>query len=148
MHPVYEKALTDSRINANGIRETWLSTADVAKLVRGYLKREYPDVKFRVRSQSYSGGSSVCVTWPKDALDNMAMWRELQQFRFEDFDGMIDMASPIYRWLLPNGDLTLAEAAGTEGSRGTIAKRTGARPTADAILVRGGPSHVSGQPDF
>lgn len=46
------------------IREgDWLGPAQVAKLLRVHLKREFPGVKFSVRSESYSGGSSVRVEW-------------------------------------------------------------------------------------
>ena len=41
----------------------YISVAATAKLVRHALKREFPGVKFSVRSTSYSGGSSVRVGW-------------------------------------------------------------------------------------
>ena len=41
----------------------YLTTAETAKLVRERLKAEFPGVRFSVRSQSYSGGSSIHVGW-------------------------------------------------------------------------------------
>ena len=41
----------------------YVSVAETAKLVRQAVKQAFPDVKFSVRSTSYSGGSSVRVGW-------------------------------------------------------------------------------------
>lgn len=37
--------------------------AKCSKAIRLELKEKFPGVKFRVTSQSYSGGESVCVYW-------------------------------------------------------------------------------------
>lgn len=42
---------------------TYLSCADTARYVRKALKREFPGVKFSVRSKTYSGGASITVKW-------------------------------------------------------------------------------------
>ena len=41
----------------------YLSCAETAKLVRTALKKNFPGVKFSVRSSVYSGGASIDVSW-------------------------------------------------------------------------------------
>ncbi|MCK5548164.1 MAG: hypothetical protein KAI64_04065, partial [Thermoplasmata archaeon] len=41
----------------------WLPAKDVAKLVRGVLKKMFPETKFSVRTNTYSGGASIDVGW-------------------------------------------------------------------------------------
>jgi hypothetical protein len=41
----------------------WVPVAETAKTIRAALKAKFPGVKFSVRSQSYSMGSSVHVRW-------------------------------------------------------------------------------------
>lgn len=49
----------------NTVKEqlTYLTVAEVAKLVRRSLNEAFPGVKFSVRSKSYSGGASIRVKW-------------------------------------------------------------------------------------
>lgn len=71
---------------------TWIPTKDVAKLVRAYLRENYPGEKFSVRSDSYAGGSAVRVTTPKDWTheQNHALWDVLGPWGSAGFDGMTD----------------------------------------------------------
>lgn len=41
----------------------YVSCVDTAKLVRKALKEAFPDIKFRVKCSSYSGGASINVYW-------------------------------------------------------------------------------------
>lgn len=41
----------------------WLRTGEVSRNLRAVLKHEFPGVKFKVRSDSFSGGDSAKVTW-------------------------------------------------------------------------------------
>ena len=41
----------------------YIDVVDVAKLVRRSLKKNFPDIRFSVRSERYSGGASILVTW-------------------------------------------------------------------------------------
>ena len=41
----------------------YMPVAEVAKLIRAELKTAYPDIKFSVRSKSYSMGSSISIHW-------------------------------------------------------------------------------------
>ena len=68
----------------------YLSCAETAKLVRAALKKNFPRVKFSVRSSVYSGGASIDVSWvlgpTTREVDTVA-----GQFESADFDGSIDM---------------------------------------------------------
>lgn len=63
-----------------------------AKRIRKILKKEFPGVKFSVRSEKYSGGSSVYVSWTDgpmtEAVDSKIMF-----LKSASFDGMIDLES-------------------------------------------------------
>ena len=41
----------------------YISTTDTAKLIRAALKESFPGIKFSVKSDQYSGGSSIRVGW-------------------------------------------------------------------------------------
>lgn len=120
----------------------WLTTAEAAKLLRERLKRDFPGVKFSVRSESYSGGSSIRVRW-SGGPDWRAVQAVADQYQFAGFDGMIDMQYFTDRWLLPDGTLLFASTRGTEGSGGSVPARECKAPRPDAIRVRGGASFVS-----
>lgn len=73
-------------------RHVSLSTTDTAKVIRKALKRAFPKVKFSVRSDSYSGGSSIDVSWTdgptSDQVDEV-----VKRYAGATFDGMIDLKS-------------------------------------------------------
>lgn len=120
-HPVYLKAKAGE----------YLDVADLAALVRSALKREFPAVKFSVRS---SRGSSVNVSWvdgpiPRD-VDHIA-----HQFETKGFDGMIDLAHYRSLWLAPDGSAVCAHDDGTAGSMGTVPEYIGIAHHPDAILL-------------
>lgn len=70
----------------------YISSVDCAKLIREALKARFPDTKFAVRTQRYSGGSSIDVTWT-DGPSLREVQEVTRRFEGETFDGMIDMAS-------------------------------------------------------
>jgi len=80
----------------------YLSCAETAKLVRTALKKNFPGVKFSVRSSVYSGGASIDVSWvlgpTTKEVDSIA-----GQYESADFDGSIDMETRYDHWLLPDG---------------------------------------------
>ena len=41
----------------------YIDVVEVAKLVRQTLKKNFPGVRFSVRSDRYAGGASILVTW-------------------------------------------------------------------------------------
>jgi hypothetical protein len=74
------------------ISPTYLSVAETAKFVRRALKREFPGVKFSVRSDSYSGGASIDVKWT-DGPTRRDVERVAKAYAGATFDGMIDLKS-------------------------------------------------------
>jgi hypothetical protein len=97
----------------------YLSCAETAKLVRAALKKNFPGVKFSVRSDVYSGGASIDVGWvlgpTTKEVNHIA-----GQYSSASFDGMIDMEVHYDHWLLPDGSAQVRSTPGTEGSMGTI----------------------------
>ncbi len=85
----------------------YLSCADTAKLVRAALKKKFPDVKFSVRSSTYSMGASISVGWTLGPTT-----KEVDEvvggFEGSSFDGMNDLKSDQESWLLPDGSAQLA----------------------------------------
>lgn len=70
----------------------WISTADTAKIVRSALKENFPGIKFSVKSKSYSGGSSIRVSW-MDGPTYDAVNAVTRQYQGASFDGMVDLKS-------------------------------------------------------
>ncbi|MGG0315589.1 MULTISPECIES: LPD29 domain-containing protein [Bacillus cereus group] len=63
---------------------------ETAKKIRKELKKAFPEVKFSVRSSSYSGGSSVDVNW-EDGPMQEEVERVTEKFNSCSFDSMQDM---------------------------------------------------------
>lgn len=63
--------------------------AQAAKQIREILKKEFPGIKFRVRSDNFSMGDSVDVKW-----DNGPTYDQVEKFiihyEYGRFDGMTD----------------------------------------------------------
>jgi Large polyvalent protein associated domain 29 len=68
----------------------YVSLTDTAKHIRGALKLAYPTVKFSVRSKSYSGGSSIDVSWT-DGPVSSDVEKVIKPFSGASFDGMTDL---------------------------------------------------------
>jgi len=64
--------------------------AETAKKIRKELKKEFPGVKFSVRSSRYSGGSSVDIHWT-DSVSYDKVNSITSKFQGGYFDGMQDM---------------------------------------------------------
>jgi hypothetical protein len=80
----------------------YLTVAETAKLVRAALKREFPGVKFSVRSSSYAGGAAIDVTWTDGPQDD-AVKAVTGRYSGADFDGMIDLKTYNSHWLYEDG---------------------------------------------
>jgi hypothetical protein len=72
-----------------------ISCADTAKLVRKALKEAFPDVKFSVRSSTYSGGASISVRWT-DGPNDVQVSAVTGTFSGSYFDGSIDYKGSTY----------------------------------------------------
>lgn len=71
---------------------TYLTPAETAKFVRRALKREFPGVKFSVRSSSYSGGGSIDIGWI-DGPTRKVVEAVAKPYEGATFDPMIDLKS-------------------------------------------------------
>lgn len=63
----------------------------VAVAIREELKKNYPLEKFRVRSNSYAGGSSVTVYYPEGA-DSAGIREMTSKYEHKRFDEMDESA--------------------------------------------------------
>lgn len=68
------------------------SAAETAKKIRAKLKAEFPGVKFSVRSETYSMGSSVTVSWT-DGPERGVVHAIVNKFESSSFDGMTDSST-------------------------------------------------------
>lgn len=118
-----------------------LDATETAKLVRAALRREFPGVKFSVRTDKYAGGASVNVTWT-DGPTSKAVDRVAGIYSGADFDGMVDLKTYAQHWLNPDGTVTIAHAGG-QGS--TRPEYIGDPPSPGAELVRMGADFVHSQ---
>jgi hypothetical protein len=95
-----------------------LSTAELAKVIRDDLKREFPGQKFSVTSSHFSGGSAIDVQWT-DGPAYAEVHDLVSDYANRGFDGMIDMAYTISHARLPDGRIVRVASEGTEGSGGS-----------------------------
>ena len=123
----------------------YLSARDTAKLVRAALKKAFPDQKFSVRSDTYSGGASIDVSWADGPLAS-EVDVITERFSGADFDGMIDLKTSRYHYLRPDGEVLLAFAPGTGGSGGSIPPEDNRKLArvmpADVRMVRFGADYI------
>ena len=63
---------------------------ETAKKVRKALKAAFPGIKFSVRSSTYTGGSSLRVSWV-DGPRNKEVQEVTSKYKSSTFDGMTDM---------------------------------------------------------
>jgi hypothetical protein len=112
-----------------------ISATDTAKLIRQLLREEYPEMGtygFSVKTDKYSGGSSIKVRWndgpTKGEVEDM-----VSIYSGSGFNGMKDLKYYRQAWRLPDGSFELArvsESAYNGGYETTI------RPHDDAELVQ------------
>jgi hypothetical protein len=70
----------------------YISTTETAKIIRKSFKNQFPNTKFSVRSHSYSGGSSIDVSWI-DGPTVEEVDAIVKIFEGACFDGQTDMKS-------------------------------------------------------
>lgn len=114
--------------------------AETAKLVRQALKANFPQVRFSVRSNTYSGGASIDVHWTdgptEDQVDAVA-----GRYEGAGFDGMIDLKYSCYHYELPDGSIQFASTPGTSGSMGLVDAVNNPQPI-NAVKVHFGANYV------
>lgn len=118
----------------------YIGTTDTAKLIRAQLKAKFPGIKFSVRSDKYSGGSSIRINW-EDGPTDVMVTAIVSPFAGSGFDGMQDMKYSIRAWLMPDGSAALREIDARWGSDGDVieAAADGAIPVsfcADFVFTR------------
>jgi hypothetical protein len=67
----------------------YIDTVEVAKIIRGELKTNFPGVKFSVKSDRYAGGSSIRVNW-YDGPTTKEVESIVGHYHGASFDGMTD----------------------------------------------------------
>jgi len=63
--------------------------AQAATQIKTILKREFPGIAFSVRSESFSGGDSVHVSWNLGPTSEQVN-KLISRYQYGHFDGMID----------------------------------------------------------
>ncbi len=69
-----------------------IESCEVAKIVRGELKKHFPATKFSVKTSKYAGGSSIDVKWT-DGPTVKQVEKVAGKYHGAQFDGMIDLKS-------------------------------------------------------
>jgi hypothetical protein len=118
-----------------------ISTVETAKLIRVQLKNKFPGVKFSVKSDQYSMGSSIRINWT-DGPVTKAVEEVVNPFCGGRFDGMIDLAYNVDSWLLPDGSAAFGKSAGTGTSRGSDSAYDHPAPCEGARMVSFSPDHI------
>lgn len=108
-------------------RVEYIDAPETAKLLRAALKREFPGVKFSVRTSTYSMGASIRIAWT-DGPSRSDVERIAQQYRGKGFDGSIDLSYRIEHYLMPDGSISIREDEGSTRSRGAHEPVKGIRP--------------------
>jgi hypothetical protein len=119
----------------------YYDTAEVAKIIRFVLKREFPRTKFSVRLRRFAGGSSVDVHYDKDgahAPKKADVESHIKNFVNHDFDGMTDSSVYLTHWMTPDYKVTLA----TRDAMTFQKAIKNPKPSKDAMLVHFGAGFV------
>lgn len=74
--------------------KNYISLKDTAKIIRGKLKNNWPQVKFSVKGKSYSGGASINIHWT-DGPTRLQVEKVVKNFQGATFDGMADLKTYI-----------------------------------------------------
>lgn len=120
---------------------TYISAAETAKLVRAALKRNFPGVKFSVKSETYSGGASINVYWI-DGPTRKQVEAVTGNYAGGRFDGGIDLAYSVTHYLMPDGSAIVAQSPGSAGSGGRDQSLKQFKPHPDAVRVQFSADHV------
>lgn len=66
------------------------SSANCATAIREELKKDFPNVKFSVKSSNFAGGDSVHVAWTEGPT-TLEVSKVTSKYQYGRFDGMTDM---------------------------------------------------------
>lgn len=119
----------------------YINVVDTAKLIRVQLKKNFPGVKFGVRSEQYSMGASINIHWT-DGPTKERVEKIVNPFCGGRFDGMIDLAYNVRSWLLPDGSAAFGKSSGTGSSHGSDPGYDNPAPCEGARLVDFAADHI------
>lgn len=105
----------------------YIETTAVARYIRSLLKESHPGTKFSVKSHSYSGGSSIDISWT-DGPSKKSVESVVSHLSGAGFDGSIDMQYSNYHYVLPDGSIHYLGTQGSAGSMGYIESSEGRLP--------------------
>ena len=129
----------DVAVIYQAVRESGrISAAQTAVLIRQRLKREFPGVKFSVTTRQTL---SISVDWT-DGPEWEVINNIVGNYEFGGFDGSIDMAYHVDRWLYQDGTMSFAYTSGTAGSLGHVDEDIEDPQRGDAVLVTSGPRYL------
>lgn len=131
---VLDKAAASASTRTTGVH--YIGAADTAKLIRSALKIAFPGVKFSVKSDSYSGGSSIDVAWT-DGPAKAKVDTALGGFVGRGFDGSIDLGYSSDCYITRAGSVGFAKTDGTAGSLGYVPDAVAPVPFGAAIVSFG-----------
>ena len=117
----------------------YLTVTETAALIRATLKKQFPVIKFSIRSKSHSGGASIDISWT-DGARTKEVNSFVKGFEGASFDGMNDLKSNQDCWLLPDGSAQLAYRPESYG--GSTPGFVSDAPHPDAELVSFGANFV------
>lgn len=117
----------------------YLTVTETARIIRLALKKQFPSIKFSVRSEKYSMGASIHISWNDGPRENEVK-AITDGFEGASFDGMNDLQSYCDCWLLPDGTAQLA--ARPESYGGSIPEFVSDAPHPNAELVHFGSNYV------
>ena len=140
-HPIYTK-LRAAR-NESGYVDR-IEAKDCAAIIRGRLRQQWPGVRFSVTTRD---GNTINARWT-DGPSVAEVDAILSEYTFGGFDGSIDLAYNTRNWLNPDGSMSHAETAGTEGSMGSVPASTGDPADPRALLVYYGPKYAFAHRDL
>jgi len=110
----------------------FLTAVETAKLIRKELKKNFPTIKFSVKTKN-----AININWidgPSDGeVDNV-----VAAFSGTSFNSIIDMTYNTTSWLLPDGSVKIANS-GHDGMTEAVKSE---KPHADAIEVSFGASFI------
>lgn len=126
-NPIYQQALAAWKAKPGST--FYIGSTDTAKLIRAQLKAKFPGTKFSVRTDKYSGGSSIRIRWTDGPTDAMVS-AVVGAFNGSGFDGMTDYKYSKGAWLMPDGSADLRSVEAHYGTDGDVieAAKDGAIP--------------------
>jgi hypothetical protein len=125
----------------------YIAVTEVAKILRKRLKAEFPGVKFSVRSESFSMGTAVNISWTDGPTDKQVS-AITDLYQGGRFDSMIDMSYSVDHWLEKDGSIIVARSPGTTGSCGVYDPIDEPKPSESAELVHFGAKFVGTRREF